>query len=201
MLIGSIRRTFGLSSKPKIQPFQPSLRHHHQKSDDGFTLIELLIVILIIAILAAVGIMALLSALDSGKKSVAKSSLNTAVLAIKAAQAGSGHVDFRGLQVPSLDAGVAAMNGIEPDIHFVALEAGEGLGPSNPTNDIGVYAIPGSATNVILQSRDSSGHCFFIELHLNDATRYGSATNPGGSCPDTPAAPYTTSQANGWKAP
>ncbi len=190
MLIASIKRTLGLPS-----------RSRHQKLDDGFTLIELLIVILIVAILAAVGITALLSALDSGKKSVAKSSLNTAVLAIKSAQAGTGNVDFRGLQVPSLDAGVAAMNGIEPDIHFVALEAGEGLGPSNPTNDVGVYAIPGSSTSVIIQSRDSSGHCFFIALNLDEATFYGSATNPGGSCPDTPTVAYTTSQADGWNAP
>ena len=160
---------------------QEALRRRHQKEDDGFTLIELLVVILIIAILAAVGIVALLSALDSGKKSAAKTSLRSAMSAVKSAQVGAGSEDFSGLGA-SLAAGVATLNAAEPDLTFVALGA-TGLPASSEVNDIGVIS-SGTAQSIILQSRDSSGHCFFVEMNTDAATRYGSDTaSSSTACP------------------
>jgi prepilin-type N-terminal cleavage/methylation domain-containing protein len=55
----------------------------HTNSDEGFTLIELLVVILIIAILATVGIVALLGAIRSGQDSAAKQTLANAYKEVK----------------------------------------------------------------------------------------------------------------------
>ncbi len=185
---------------PKMKArIQEALRRRHQKEDDGFTLIELLVVILIIAILAAVGIVALLSALDSGKKSAAKTSLRSAMSAVKSVQVGAGTEDFTGLGA-DLAAAVATLNGAEPDLNFIALVA-TGLPASSEVNDIGVIST-GTATAVILQSRDSSGHCFFVEMHTDAATEYGSATaSSSTACPVVPSVAYTTSQTDGWAAP
>ena len=151
-----------------------ALHHRHDTEDKGFTLIELLVVILIIAILAAVGIVALLSALDSGKKSAAKTTLRTAMSAVRSMQVGSGAEDFSGLTL-------LAMQTVEPDITWVL----NPLAATAPTNSVG---IGGNGTNIaVLNTRDSSGHCFYVLLNVSGPTGYASATVASdAACPAFP---------------
>ena len=173
---------------------QEALRRRHQKEDDGFTLIELLVVILIIAILAAVGIVALLSALDSGKKSAAKTSLRSAMSAVKSAQVGAGSEDFSGLGADHA-ARVATLVAAEPDLTFV----NGALPDGSETNSIGVIA-GADASQLILNSQDSSGNCFYVEMNTDAATRYGSDSAPNAACPADPSGGtvFTKSQKDGW---
>ncbi len=172
-----------------------ALRRRHQKEDDGFTLIELLVVILIIAILAAVGIVALLSALDSGKKSAAKTSLRSAMSAVKSAQVGAGSEDFSGLGADHA-ARVATLVAAEPDLTFQAAELASG----SETNTISVIAGATDA-QLILGSRDSSGNCFYVEMNTDAATEYSSEAAGNAACDVTGVPAFVTSQTDGWTAP
>ena len=169
---------------------QEALRRRHQKEDDGFTLIELLVVILIIAILAAVGIVALLSALDSGKKSAAKTSLRSAMSAVKSAQVGAGSEDFSGLGADTGEI-VTTLGTAEPDLAF---QTGE-LASGSETNTI---SVAGSGTQLILGTRDSSGNCFYVEMNTDAATEYASFAAGSGACVTPATGTFVKSQKDGW---
>lgn len=120
--------------------------------DDGFTLIELLVVILIIAILAAVGIVALLGAIRSGQDSAAKQALTNAykesqTLAIDGD-------DIAAADFSEVPAGIAnVLNTKSPDFTWQTTEI---LG--DPTNVIAI----GFSDSFVLGSRSKSGNCFYL---------------------------------------
>ncbi|HMS25148.1 MAG TPA: hypothetical protein PKB15_05625, partial [Acidimicrobiia bacterium] len=136
-----------------------------------------------------------LSGLDSAKKSVSKSTLRTAITIVQGVQAGAGSEDFSGIGTDLPDA-VSKLNLTEPDFTFV-----EGtLTGDNKTNDVGV--IDFETNQIVMQTRDGSGHCYFVQYNLGSSTKYGSDTNAGGACPSDPSGgvEYTKNQSVGWKA-
>lgn len=162
---------------------QEALRRRHRKEDEGFTLIELLVVILIIAILAAVGIVALLSALSSGKKSAAKTTLRTAITAVKSIQTGDGAEDYSTVTI-------AALTAAEPDLKF----DDQALPTDGTANHVAGLESGFTADQIQLVTRDADNHCFFVELNRAGATRYGHDSTCGGTTV------WATNQKDGWKA-
>ncbi len=161
-----------------------SIRSRHPKEDKGFTLIELLVVILIIAILAAVGIAAFLASLNSGKKSAAKTTMTNAVKVVRATQTASGAEDFSSMTMADAEEA-------EPNLTWIV----GSLGPDEVTNYVGVF---GNGTNISsLNTRDSSGHCFYTMIDLNAGTGYASSkVGTDEDCDDHPTftAPETTDE-------
>ena len=104
------------------------------RNDKGFTLIELLVVILIIAILAAVGIVALLGSIRAGQDSAAKQTLATVNKEMRAIEASGEQTDQM-----TLAEGAVLMNKESPDLTWQTT------------------AITGDPTNVVTSSQIDTG--------------------------------------------
>lgn len=128
------------------------------KHDNGFTLIELLVVILIIAILAAVGIVALLGAIRAGQDSAAKQTITKVGIEVRAQ-------DVEGLfeQSGTLSAEelAAKMNSVSLDFTWQATPI-----DGDPTNVITIDGLEDDLLrNVVLfGTRSKSGKCVYIYI-------------------------------------
>jgi prepilin-type N-terminal cleavage/methylation domain-containing protein len=127
-----------------------------QTNEKGFTLIELLVVILIIAILAAVGIVALLGAIRAGQDSAAKQTLTKVGTEIRAQ-------DVEGLfeQTGTLTAEqlVTTLNSVSPDFTWQATAIS-----GDPTNVVTVDGLEDDLLRnvVVFGTRSKSGKCLYI---------------------------------------
>ena len=127
----------------------------HTNSDEGFTLIELLVVILIIAILAAVGIVALLGAIRSGQDSAAKQTLANAYKEIISLEANGETLDFVGSQDQNEEVTTAKLNEISPDFKWQSTTI-----QGDPTNVVTVGHVSEGLTFFGVQSK--SGKCLYV---------------------------------------
>jgi prepilin-type N-terminal cleavage/methylation domain-containing protein len=134
-----------------------------QTNDKGFTLIELLVVILIIAILAAVGIVALLGAIRAGQDSAAKQTMEKAGIEIRTQE-----IDgiFEGDTPLTAEQLAAKMNEVSPDFTWQATTIS-----GDPTNVITIDAFGDNlrTSATIFGTKSKSGKCIF--LYLNPITK------------------------------
>jgi prepilin-type N-terminal cleavage/methylation domain-containing protein len=157
-----------------------------RQPEEGFTLIELLVVILIIAILAAVGIVALLGAIKSGQDSAAKQTIDKAYKEIITLDLNQDYIGYEEGVDPVSDLPIAAantLNSISKDIEWST--TGIVGDPTNKANlnltDIGFP----------LLVRSKSGRCFYfiIQGALRERTqlmKYQS-TDSQSACEVSPA--------------
>jgi prepilin-type N-terminal cleavage/methylation domain-containing protein len=172
------------------------------KSDSGFTLIELLVVILIIAILAAVGIVALLGAIKSGQDSAAKQTATNAYKEVVAGFISEGLLDDNG--GTPLDPQETVEQIIIPKLNRDSkdLDWSSDAIAGDPTNKATVGFI--DAGFGVIGSRSKSGKCFYKAfLPLEARTAVGAAPpnkvvdSVDGECDPTPE-DYLTYSDN-WK--
>jgi prepilin-type N-terminal cleavage/methylation domain-containing protein len=128
------------------------------RNDKGFTLIELLVVILIIAILAAVGIVALLGSIRAGQDSAAKQTLATVNKEMRAIEASGEQTDQM-----TLAEGAVLMNKESPDLTWQTTAI-----TGDPTNVVTISQIDPANTPfqfAIFGVRSKSGKCAYTFLN------------------------------------
>jgi prepilin-type N-terminal cleavage/methylation domain-containing protein len=157
------------------------------KNDKGFTLIELLVVILIIAILAAVGIVALLGAIRSGQDSAAKTTLANATKEIRVLEINDETIDYDDQVDPPeqyIIAIVEKMNEISPDFTWQTTAI-----TGDPTQHV-TFGIGDAGFS--MGTRSKSGNCFYMNATggFNDLTpiRLYKSKESSDSCALAPSA-------------
>jgi prepilin-type N-terminal cleavage/methylation domain-containing protein len=142
------------------------------KSDSGFTLIELLVVILIIAILAAVGIVALLGAIRAGQDSAAKQTADAAYKEITAGFSTGYQDNFNNTNDPAEvmeDVLIPILNNDSKDFEWSYNDF-----TGDPTNKVSVAVLTEGFGAI--GTRSKSGKCFYKAfLPLDIRTTVGAA--------------------------